>query len=150
LSGYAYLNGKFNFNKTPLSPPGTKVVVHLKPDQQASWAYEYHGKEDRPWSITAVSNATSHSHTENETFPKVIAFPAATTKKYLKQAVSDILAILQKPPTSLPYLAYGDNTKNALIHIATLLGRAKSIPTLPTADPPRMPPPDPPRAPALC
>jgi hypothetical protein len=43
LSAYAYLNGNFDFNKTPLAPPGTKLVVHLKPDQQASWAY--HGKE---------------------------------------------------------------------------------------------------------
>jgi hypothetical protein len=32
LSAYAYLSGNFDFNKTPLAPPGTKVVVHLKPD----------------------------------------------------------------------------------------------------------------------
>ena len=30
--------GDFDFNKTPLAPPvGTKVVVHSKPEQQASW-----------------------------------------------------------------------------------------------------------------
>jgi hypothetical protein len=28
LSAYAYLFGNFNFNKTPLAPPGTKVIVH--------------------------------------------------------------------------------------------------------------------------
>jgi hypothetical protein len=43
LSAYAYLNGNFDFNKTPLAPPGTKVVIHLKPDQRASWSY--HGEE---------------------------------------------------------------------------------------------------------
>ena len=42
LSAYAYLNGNFDFNKTPLAPPGTKVVIHLKPDQRASWSY--HGE----------------------------------------------------------------------------------------------------------
>jgi hypothetical protein len=43
LSMYAYLNGNFDFKKKTLAPLGTKVVVHLKPDQHASWAY--HGKE---------------------------------------------------------------------------------------------------------
>ena len=28
LSVYAQLNGSFNFNTTPLVPPGTKVLVH--------------------------------------------------------------------------------------------------------------------------
>lgn len=31
LSAYAQLNGEFNFNATPLAPPGTKVIVHTKP-----------------------------------------------------------------------------------------------------------------------
>jgi hypothetical protein len=43
LSAYAYLHGNFDFNKTPLAPLGTKVLVHLKPDQRPSWAY--HGTE---------------------------------------------------------------------------------------------------------
>ena len=37
LSAYAFLNGNFDFNKTPLAPPGTQVVVHEKPEQRASW-----------------------------------------------------------------------------------------------------------------
>ena len=43
LSSYAYLFGNFDFNKTPLAPLGTKVVVHLKSDKRASWSY--HGQE---------------------------------------------------------------------------------------------------------
>jgi hypothetical protein len=43
LSAHACLFGNFDFNKTPLAPPGTKVVVHLKPDQRASCAC--HGEE---------------------------------------------------------------------------------------------------------
>ena len=30
LSAYAYLFGNFNFNKTPLASPGTKVLIHKK------------------------------------------------------------------------------------------------------------------------
>ena len=38
LSAYAQLYGSFDFNRTPLAPPGTKVMVHEKPAQQGTWA----------------------------------------------------------------------------------------------------------------
>jgi hypothetical protein len=31
------INRKFDFNKTPLAPPGCKVLVHKKPGQRNSW-----------------------------------------------------------------------------------------------------------------
>lgn len=43
LSAYAYLFGVFDFNKTPLAPPGTKVLMHDKANNRASWAY--HGTD---------------------------------------------------------------------------------------------------------
>ena len=36
LSAYAYLNGQFDYNRTPLVPMGTRVIAHLKPDVRAS------------------------------------------------------------------------------------------------------------------
>ena len=42
----------------------------------------------------------------------------------------DILAIIQEPPKSLPYLQYGDTTKNALIKLSKLLNQAATQPTL--------------------
>ena len=36
LSTWAYVNGVHNFNKMPLAPPGTKIIMHSKPDQRAS------------------------------------------------------------------------------------------------------------------
>jgi hypothetical protein len=41
--------------------------------------------------------------------------------------------VLQKPPATLPYLAHGDATNNAIVPIATLLGRADVPPELPRA-----------------
>ena len=32
LLAWAYLFGQFDWMKTPLAPPGTQVLVHLKPD----------------------------------------------------------------------------------------------------------------------
>jgi hypothetical protein len=37
MSAYAQLNGHYDFNRTPLAPPGIRVIAHEKPDQRASW-----------------------------------------------------------------------------------------------------------------
>jgi len=39
LSAWAYLFGNFDFNKCPLLPPGTKIILHAKPGKRASWAF---------------------------------------------------------------------------------------------------------------
>ena len=38
LSSEAHLNGNFDYNTKPLSPPGTKVVAFEPPDKRNSWA----------------------------------------------------------------------------------------------------------------
>lgn len=43
LSAYEQLEGIFNFNRTPLAPPGTKVIIHEKPTQRQTW--EPHGQD---------------------------------------------------------------------------------------------------------
>jgi hypothetical protein len=130
LSAYAYLQGNFDFNKTPLVPPGIKVLVHLKPDQRASWAY--HGEEG--WyvgpsmhhyrCVQCFMRTTSKVRDVDtvELFPTTISFPSVSTEDYLQQAAGDILSILSSQPTTLPSLSYGDTTKNALVQIAQLLG----------------------------
>ena len=43
LSAYAQLNGTFDYNRTPMSPPGTRILVHDKPHNRGTWAP--HGQE---------------------------------------------------------------------------------------------------------
>jgi hypothetical protein len=38
LSAHVQLYGMFNFNKTPLAPPGTRALVYEDPGNRASWA----------------------------------------------------------------------------------------------------------------
>mgnify|MGYP002176238706 CR=1 FL=1 len=38
LLAYAQLNGAFDYNKTPLGPPGTKVLIHETPNRRTPWA----------------------------------------------------------------------------------------------------------------
>ena len=43
LLAYSKLNGTFYYNRTPMSPPGTRNLVHDKPHNRVTWAP--HGKE---------------------------------------------------------------------------------------------------------
>jgi hypothetical protein len=38
LSAQAQINGAFDFNRTPLSPPRTKVLIHDKPSTRGTWS----------------------------------------------------------------------------------------------------------------
>ena len=38
LSAYAQVHGQFDYNRTPLAPPGTRVLVHEKSGARGTWA----------------------------------------------------------------------------------------------------------------
>jgi hypothetical protein len=38
LSAWAKVNGAFDFNRTPIAPPGIRVLVHETPSAQSSWS----------------------------------------------------------------------------------------------------------------
>ena len=63
--------------------------------------------------------------------PATFKFPEITSEDYLHQLFGDILALLKDPPKTLPFLAYGDDTKNAITKIAHLLQRIVPQPRLP-------------------
>ena len=37
-SAFEVIEGKFNYNHTPIPPPGTKALVYVDPKNQATWA----------------------------------------------------------------------------------------------------------------
>ena len=37
ISAYTHIFGEFDFNRTPLAPPGTRVIIHNIPNYRASW-----------------------------------------------------------------------------------------------------------------
>jgi hypothetical protein len=38
LSAWEQLHGRYDFNATPIAPPGIKVLAHLKANQRESWS----------------------------------------------------------------------------------------------------------------
>ena len=109
--------GQFDYNKTPLVPPGTNVVAHTHPSIRASW--QMHGEQG--WSIgpslqhyRCIKCFFPKTRSERDVntvtfFPKAIKFPEIHLDDFLKQAATDIIAILTSPPsTTTPSLHAGD------------------------------------------
>ena len=139
LAAYAYLFGEFNYNRTPLDPPGTKVVAHSKISTRTSWSK--HGEQG--WTIGPspkhyrcircyFPKTRSKPNVDTVTFfPKRITFPEIDLDDYLRQAATDIITLLTAPPsTTTVTLEAGDPTRNALLKIATILNRSTPLPTI--------------------
>ena len=135
LSAYAYLFGQFDFNATPLAPPGTRVIAHEKPQQRATW--DPHGVNgwyvgpalEHYRCITCYIPSTGKERVVDtvQWFPHVVPIPAASTDDYLRQAVADIIALLntrQQHPT----LAVNPTTEQIVRQVAELLQRATPHP----------------------
>ncbi len=132
LSAWAYVFGPFNFNSTPLAPPGTKVVVHIKPHKRASW--DPHGIEGfytgpalhhyRCYTCY-IPKTRSERITDTVTYiPSKIPIPAFDANAHLQQALDDILHIIKNPPKNMPFLTAGDEINNAIRLVAELLQRS--------------------------
>ena len=108
LSAYAYMFGNFDYNKTPLVPPGTKIVAHTNPAIRASW--QMHGEEG--WTVGPAMEhyrcircyfpkTRSERNTNTVTFfPKQIPFPEIKLDVFLKQAAIDLISFLTTPPST--------------------------------------------------
>ena len=60
--------------------------------------------------------------------PHTIPIPKTNIDDFLRQAASDIIHILSRPPsTTAPSLNAGDPVRNALVEISKQLGRADTI-----------------------
>eukprot|EP00957_Ditylum_brightwellii_P101893 7766170-Ditylum_brightwellii.AAC.1 len=128
LSAHTYLFGNFDFNATPLAPPGTKVVVHKKTGNRRSW--QYHGAAGwsagyspdhyrclccfMPDTVTEIDADTAHL------IPHNTLIPAFSDKDALEQAVMDVLHLLKNPSnTNIPTIFL--KAPQFRVHVATLL-----------------------------
>ena len=127
-SAHTFLFGEFDFLSTPLTPPGSKVVAHIKPTARNSWdlngsiAY-YVGSAQLHYCCVTCYFPRTKSERICDTvkfISNVIPFPKTTIDDYLRQATADIIYILEKPPsTTYPSLTAGDPVRNALHDLAT-------------------------------
>ena len=92
LLSWAYLFGNFDFNKSPLLPLGTKIILHTKPGKRASW--DFHGEQEYYIGPTinhyrSITCYVSKIHREWITYtakiiPKHIPIPQSSYEDHLR------------------------------------------------------------------
>ena len=130
-SAYEAVYGHFDFTKTPLAPPGTKVVIYEKSSKRASW--DYHGQvgfyiglpQEHYRCMRCYVPMTKQERIADtiQFFPKKIEFPTVILNDHLMHALDKIVSILQAKDfrTTNKHLHIDNNTLQALDFITKIL-----------------------------
>ena len=116
LSAYASLESEFNFNTTPLAPPGTKALIFIDPTQRKTWGtyatdgwyvgptkdqyrcYKFYVPETRGFRITQTAKI----------FSRHCAPPMLTRNAQILLAAESLTEALLNKPT--PNILHPPNT----------------------------------------
>jgi hypothetical protein len=132
MSAYAQLNGNFDFNRTPLSPPGTRIIAHDKPDQRSSW--DPHGLDGyylgpaldhyRCYQVHITKTKGTNIVDTVEFFPAKLAMPRTSSKDLASIAALELSNVLQNPAPAAPFSQIGTAQLHALHQILDILSAA--------------------------
>jgi hypothetical protein len=122
LSAYAQVFGAFDFNKTPLAPPGTRVLVHEKPDVRQSWDPRaidawYIGPAMTHYRCYRVYVWGTNSERVADTlawFPTRVKMPTMSSLDLALAAAKDLLHALIHPSPGSPLAPTTDSQTAAL------------------------------------
>ena len=122
LSAYNQIHGIFNYEKTPLAPPGCKVIVHERPQERRTWADHgvagfYIGPAMHHfrnyYSYIPTTRGVRVSNTV-EFFPAHVDMPQTSSEDRLAQVTQDLITVLKNPHPPTPFLHQGDKTNDAI------------------------------------
>ena len=121
-SAYNELWGNFDFNKTPLAPPGCLIVAHERPQERGTWAE--HGVKGyfigqakhhyRNYRVYIPATRGERTTDTIEFFPEHVQMPKTSSEDRLASATEDLIAILKKPHPPTPFLDQGTKTNDAI------------------------------------
>ena len=129
LSAWEQIHGRFDYNRTPIAPPGIRVLVHEKSSQRKTW--DPHAQE--AWYLgPALESYRCHRvyviATRGERivntltwFPQKLAMPIATPSDLIRTAIKDLTAALQSPTTGTAVSHLTPTETEQLQHLADLL-----------------------------
>eukprot|EP00957_Ditylum_brightwellii_P060816 4617276-Ditylum_brightwellii.AAC.1 len=122
LLAYEYLHSTFDYNTTPLAPPGTKVLIHEKVNQRTSWGL--HSREG--WYLGPAMHhyccyACYTIETRAECIADIIDFhphafdmPHVTPEDTATAATLDLIEALRNPGPRSPWANLGNEQLQAI------------------------------------
>jgi hypothetical protein len=142
------MHGDFDFNRTPLAPPGTKVLIHEKTDIQQTWAPHavegwYLGPSLRHYRCYHVWAWATNAERVADTlawFPTTVIMPRHSSTDIIIATAHDLAqALLHTPPTS-SLLPIHDNHRQRLRQPSDIFSQHTGRPDIiPSEDPPPSP-----------
>ena len=145
ISAYSQIHGPFNFDRTPLGPPGTSVLVHENPTVRGSWSPHgtlgwYIGPSLSHYRCFKVFIPTTSAERITDTlawFPTVVKMPTTVPDETTLAAAFDLSNALLHPSNS----RLSSTQRAALISLADIINQSTSTATriLDAFDEPRVP-----------
>jgi hypothetical protein len=126
LSAYAQVHGMFDYNRTPLAPPGTHVLIHKKPANRDTWAPHaingfylgpalHHYRCHRVWCASTTSERIADTI---EWFPTHVTMPTVSSANAATATACDLIQALRHPSPASPFAALSDTQHDALHKLA--------------------------------
>ena len=132
ISAYTAIGGPFYFNKTPLAQPGTKVVVHKKPQQRKNWGI--HGIQGwyivpemehyRCYTWYAPSTRGEIDSDVVEFLPQHLIMTGLSTTEQSTKGSKELIHILKKPGPKTPF-TIRESQFHAIDRLSTLFQNAQ-------------------------
>ena len=129
LSAYAQLNGHFDFNRTPMAPPGIRVLAHVKPAQRTTWSP--HAEDGwyigpamdsyRCYNIWIWDSRATRICDTVSWFPTKITMPLASSTDLIMAGIKDIHHALLHPSPGSPLAPLTDSHTAALRQLTEVL-----------------------------
>jgi hypothetical protein len=144
LLAWAQMNGAFDFDRTPLAPPGVRAIVHEKPDKRSSWSpHGLDGWHVGPaldsyrccttwtWDTRSIRICDALSW-----FPTKVSMPIASSNDLMLASIKDILEALRNPTCGSPLDPLTDSHVTALLQVLSdLITGLIPVPIETTLDP---------------
>jgi hypothetical protein len=111
LSAHSQLHGTYDYNKNPIAPPGTKVMVHVKPSVRQSWAPHavpgwYLGTAFNHYRCHRVWLPSTRAERVCDTvtwFPTHVTMPVTSKADHISAILTDLLNATTQPHTGFQF-----------------------------------------------
>jgi hypothetical protein len=146
-SAWSQLFGPYDFNRTPIAPPGTHVLAHEKPANRGTWDPHavdawYVGPAMESYRCYTVWIWDTRRERVCDTLswlPSSTIFPTITANDIISAALIDIKNALLKIPTDAAQLQLSDSNLETLTKLATFIDNSNVLDNVvdcytPTAD----------------
>ncbi len=126
------MEGAFDYNRTPVAPPGTKIVAQEKPNQRASWAAHsvdgwYTAPAMEHYRCYKVYITSTHGERIVDTiqfFPTHTEMPKLLSADNAMRAAQELTEALQNPAPAAPFAMLGSEKLGALKDLARIFSDA--------------------------